>query len=157
MKARRVKIEKPIPAVTEDAVADYVLERQIGYLIRRAHQRASAIFEQVMGDFEVTPVQFAVLAKLHDFGPTSQNQLGRSVGADPATMFGIAARLVKRGLLTQAIDPNDARLVILELSPQGRALTLAMKAEGATVTARTLEPLTEREQREIVRLLEKLG
>lgn len=157
MKARRVKVEKPIPAVTEDAVADYVLERQIGYLIRRAHQRASAIFEQVMGDFEVTPVQFAVLAKLHDFGPTSQNQLGRSVGADPATMFGIAARLVKRGLLTQAIDPNDARLVILELSPQGRALTLAMKAEGATVTARTLEPLTEREQREIVRLLEKLG
>ena len=157
MKARRVKIEKPIPAVTEDAVADYVLERQIGYLIRRAHQRASAIFEQVMGDFEVTPVQFAVLAKLHDFGPTSQNQLGRSVGADPATMFGIAARLVKRGPLTQAIAPNDARLVILELSPQGRALTLAMKAEGATVTARTLEPLTEREQREIVRLLEKLG
>lgn len=157
MKARRVRLESPVPVVTEDAVAGYVLERQIGYLIRRAHQRASAIFEQVMRDFEVTPVQYATLAKLHDLGPTSQNQLGRSIGADPATMFGIAARLAKRGLLSQSIDPNDARLVILELSENGRALTLAMKERGTTVTARTLEPLSKTEQREILRLLEKLG
>jgi hypothetical protein len=71
------------PSVDPQTVAAYRLEDQIGYLIRRAHQRASAIFEEVMGDFEVTPVQFAVLAKLHDLGPTSQNLLGRMVGIDP--------------------------------------------------------------------------
>ncbi len=75
----------------------YVLEEQIGFLIRRAHQRASAIFDQVMDGFDVTPVQYAALAKLHDLGPTSQNALGRLVGIDPATMFGVAGRRALSG------------------------------------------------------------
>ncbi|KMO36409.1 MarR family transcriptional regulator, partial [Methylobacterium aquaticum] len=63
--------EAPAPEIDAEAVRTYQVEEQIGYLIRRAHQRASAIFETVMRDFSVTPVQYAVLCKLHDLGPTS--------------------------------------------------------------------------------------
>ena len=65
-------------------------------------------------------MQYAALAKLHDLGPTSQNQLGRMVGIDPATMFGVAGRLARRGLVSPSVDPNDARLVLLTLTPTGR-------------------------------------
>ncbi len=146
-----------LPPADPDAVAGYRLEEQIGYLIRRAHQRASAIFDEVMCEFEVTPVQFAALAKLHDLGPTSQNQLGRMVGIDPATMFGVAGRLARRGLVEAAPDPADARLVRLALTPPGRALVEAMKTRAAEVSARTLAPLTPEEAQALVRLMGKLG
>ncbi|WP_018261759.1 MarR family winged helix-turn-helix transcriptional regulator [Methylobacterium sp. WSM2598] len=143
--------------VDPEAVRIYRLEEQIGYLIRRAHQRASAIFESVMRDFDVTPVQFAALAKLHDLGPTSQNQLGRQVGIDPATMNGVARRLAARGLLRPSPDPDDARLVRLALTAEGRGVVEAMKSRGAEVTARTLDPLTQAEAKDLTRLLAKLG
>ncbi|GJD52858.1 HTH-type transcriptional repressor NicR [Methylobacterium crusticola] len=143
--------------VDPEAVRGYRLEDQVGYLIRRAHQRASAIFETVMRDFAVTPVQFAVLAKLHDLGPTSQNLLGRQVGVDPATMFGVARRLAARGLVVPVPDPADARLVLLTLTAEGHAVVEGMKSRGAEVTARTLEPLSPAEAAELNRLIAKLG
>lgn len=145
------------PDTDPASVKGYVLEDQIGFLIRRSHQRATAIFEQVMAGFEVTPVQYAALAKLHDLGPTSQNALGRLVGIDPATMFGVAGRLAKRGLVTPSVDPNDARLVLLELTDVGRETVEAMKARGLEVTDKTLAPLSRDEAETLVRLLTKLG
>lgn len=139
-----------------DAVRAYRVEEQIGHLIRRAHQRASAIFDAVMRGFDVTPVQFAALAKLHDLGPTSQNLLGRTVGVDPATMFGVAGRLAKRGFVRQKPDPSDARLVLLDLTGEGRAVVEAMKALGAEVSARTLDPLSPEEARDLTRLLARI-
>jgi DNA-binding MarR family transcriptional regulator len=141
----------------EPADKAYILEDQIGFLIRRAHQRASAIFEQVMDGLDVTPVQYAALAKLHDLGATSQNQLGRMVGIDPATMFGVAGRLSKRGLVSPSVDPNDARLVLLELTQPGRETIEAMKARGPEVSARTLEPLTPAEAETLLALLGRIG
>ncbi|MEH3147462.1 MAG: MarR family transcriptional regulator [Methylobacterium frigidaeris] len=135
----------------------YRVEEQIGYLIRRAHQRASSIFDAVMQEFGVTPVQFAALAKLHDLGPTSQNQLGRLVGIDPATMYGVAGRLTRRGLVSTMPDSGDARLVLLDLTEAGRGIVEAMKSRGAEVTARTLAPLSTEEARILNRLLARLG
>jgi DNA-binding MarR family transcriptional regulator len=152
MTAKRAK-----PSAGDLAGRAYVLEDQIGFLVRRAHQRASAIFEQVMEGMDVTPVQYAALAKLHDLGPTSQNQLGRMVGIDPATMFGVAGRLSRRGLLSPSVDPNDARLVLLELTESGRATVEAMKAMGPEVTRRTLDPLSADEAATLLNLLGRIG
>ncbi|UHC13886.1 MarR family transcriptional regulator [Methylobacterium currus] len=149
--------EAPPLEIDAEAVRTYRVEEQIGYLIRRAHQRASAIFETVMRDFSVTPVQFAVMTKLHDLGPTSQNQVGRLVGVDPATMFGVARRLTARGLVRPAADEADARLVLLALTAEGTRVTEAMKSRGAEVTARTLDPLSPDEAAALVRLVTRLG
>lgn len=145
------------PAIDAEAIRTYRVEDQIGYLIRRAHQRASAIFETVMRDFGVTPVQYAVLCKLHDLGPTSQNQVGRHVGVDPATMFGVARRLAARGFVKPKADESDARLVVLALTDEGIGVIEAMKSRGGEVTARTLDPLSPDEAADLVRLLARLG
>src|SRR5882757_2316308 len=93
-----------VSASNAAAVKSYVLEDQVGFILRRVHQHATDVFSDVMGGFELTTTQFAALAKLHDLGPTSQNQLGRLIAMDPATMFGVAGRLVKRGLVRQSVD-----------------------------------------------------
>jgi DNA-binding MarR family transcriptional regulator len=144
-------------AAASNAAQSYVLEDQVGFVLRRAHQHATEIFHDVMDGFELTPPQFAALVKLHDLGPTSQNQLGRLIAMDPATMFGVAGRLVKRNLVRQSVDRADARRVILQLTAEGRALIEQMKARGVEVSRQTLAPLTREESETLCRLLRKLG
>ncbi|MCT8973427.1 MarR family winged helix-turn-helix transcriptional regulator [Microbaculum marinisediminis] len=137
--------------------AGYRLEPQIGYVLRRAHQRATQIFNSVMGEFKVTPTQFAALAKLDDVGRVSQNELGRLTAMDPATIWGVVSRLLKQGYVVQSTDPNDARLVMLELTETGREAIDRMKAVAAEVSRETLAPLTEEESRKLLDLLSRIG
>jgi len=98
-------------------VDDYHLEDQPGYILRKAHQRSSEIFNEVMKQFDISPMQFSTLIKLHDFTETSQNRLGRLVAMDPATTLGVVQRLKERGLVEQRKDPNDRRRLLLRLTP----------------------------------------
>ena len=67
----------------EPAPDGYRLQDQIGFILRKAHQRHVAIFAGHIAD--LTPPQFAALAKLRDVGETSQNQLGQLIAMDAAT------------------------------------------------------------------------
>ena len=69
----------------------------------------------------MTPTQFAALAKLDDLGSVSQNQLGRLTRMDPATISGVVGRLIARGSCASRRHASDARLVLLALTPAGRA------------------------------------
>ncbi|MGE3065027.1 MAG: MarR family winged helix-turn-helix transcriptional regulator [Hyphomicrobiaceae bacterium] len=135
----------------------YVLEDQVGFRLRKVHQRASEVFQIVMRDFAVTPTQFAALAKIDDMGAISQNHLGRLTAMDPATIFGVVGRLTRQGLVRQSPDPTDARLTRITLTPLGRTRVRAMKAVAAQVSAKTLEPLSPDEARTFVALLARLG
>lgn len=135
----------------------YYLEDQVGFILRRAHQRATGIFNAVMEKFSITPTQFAALAKLHDLGSVSQNELGRLTAMDPATIFGVVSRLIKRGFVAQSMDANDARLVILELTEEGREAAVAMKNIAADVSRQTLQPLSEKEQALLLQLLQRVS
>ena len=136
--------------------APYVLERQVGHLLRRAHQRHSAIFQEHIGNAQLTPLQFAALIKLRDLGEVSQNQLGRLIAMDAATMQGVIKRLAARGLIRRRPDPDDRRRLILSLAPEGRALADGTLAAAAEITRLTLEPLSPDEQRDFLALLARI-
>ncbi len=138
-------------------VDGYVLEEQVGYLLRRAHQRATAIFLAELGEADqITPTQFAALAKLRDVGAQSQNELGRLTGMDPVTIQGVIRRLVERRLIERSDDAADRRRAVLRLTRAGRALIERLIPKGFNVSARTLEPLTPAERDQFLRLLTRL-
>jgi DNA-binding MarR family transcriptional regulator len=153
-RARRKPAGDADPA-TRAAV--YMLEDQVGFLLRCAHQRATEIFNGVMARFTVTPTQFAALAKLDDLGSVSQNQLGRLTRMDPATISGVVGRLIARGYVRQSADIKDARLVLLMLTPVGQAAVTAMKGIAAEVSQRTLAPLNAAEATALRKALAKIG
>jgi DNA-binding MarR family transcriptional regulator len=138
-----------------DVGGDYVLEDQVGHMLRRAHQRASAIFQEVLSE-GLTPPQFAALVKIRDFGTVSQNRLGRSVAMDPATSQGVTQRLLAKGLIGRKDDPEDRRRALLSLTPEGGALVDRLIPLGKQVSADTLNPLTPEEQKKFLALLAKL-
>jgi MarR family transcriptional regulator, lower aerobic nicotinate degradation pathway regulator len=136
----------------------YVIEDQVGHLLRRAHQRATAIFLAELGErFAVTPTQYAALVKLHDLGEQSQNQLGRLTAMDPATIQGVIKRLEERRLIERSGHPDDRRRTNLRLSAAGEELVTAMISSGVAVSAATLAPLDAEERRLFLALLRRLA
>lgn len=136
---------------------EYVLEDQIGHVLRRANQRATAIFMEIMGDAQLTPTQYAALVKIRDVGQISQNRLGRLTAMDPATIKGVIGRLRKRGLVTSRPDRSSRiRRSVLELTPEGAAIVETALPRGRAVTEATLAPLGMKERKQLLALLRRI-
>lgn len=133
----------------------YVLEENVGFLLRQVTQRHLAIFSAAMPD-QLTPTQFSALNKLRECGPCSQNRLGRLTAMDAATIKGVVDRLTRRGLTRTQPDPQDARLLVVSLTRSGEALAERSIEAARRITAETLAPLRPDEQATLLDLLRKL-
>ena len=136
---------------------EYLLEDQVGHLLRRAHQRHTAIFQATIGDEQLTPLQFAAMMKLADVGETSQNQLGRLTAMDAATMQGVIKRLIARGFIARRPDPDDRRRLLLTLTGAGESLVAEATVRGHKISDETLEPLSPSERQVFLKLLRRLS
>jgi len=154
--ASQTEVGVPESRAASERAVPYVLEDQVGHLLRRAYQRATAIFAEIMTEFQLTPTQFAALAKILDEGTVSQNELGRMTAMDPSTMQGVMLRLCERTLVKRRPDPNDRRRMLLSLTESGYALILRAVTVGDRVTAETLAPLTPAQRRDFLKLLRLL-
>jgi hypothetical protein len=77
---------KATSATTAPVESAYRLEDQVGFLLRRAYQRASSNLVERIGPYDLTAPQFATLARLYERGALSQNLLGRLVAMEPANI-----------------------------------------------------------------------
>jgi len=145
-----------VVAETDASDRRYVLDDQAGFLMRVAMQRHTSIFTSRMIE-GLTQTQFAALAKLYEVGPCSQNYLGRLIYLDAATIKGVVDRLHLRGFVTALNDPKDRRRRAVALTERGRTVTESAMAVASDITIATLGPLTADEQRQITKLLRKLG
>lgn len=138
-----------------DHPARYVLDEQVGFLLRQVNQRHTTIFAERMIE-GLTPTQWAALAKLDESGLLSQNLLGRLTAMDAATIKGVVDRLSARGLTKAEPDPEDGRRLNITLTDEGRAVVARAKAIALDITEATLAPLSGAERQTLMRLLERL-
>jgi len=138
---------KPRPA--------YVLEEQIGFILRQVWQRHATIFAREMGT-NLTPTQWAAVSKLTETGPCSQNQLGRLTAMDVATIKGVIDRLTARGLTETSPDPEDGRRLLVSLTRAGQQLVEKAVPNALAITKETLAPLEAKERETLIALLSKL-
>jgi DNA-binding MarR family transcriptional regulator len=135
--------------------AAYVLEEQIGFILRQVWQRHAAIFAREIG-ISLTPTQWAALAKLSETGPCSQNHLGRLTAMDIATIKGVIDRLTARGLTETSADPGDGRRLLVSLTRAGQQLAEKAMPNALAISRETLAPLDAGERETLVALLGKL-
>jgi MarR family transcriptional regulator, lower aerobic nicotinate degradation pathway regulator len=157
MRSNVARRQQESRAASSPASRPYRIEEQVGYLLRRAHQRASAIFQITIGDPNITPTQYSSMVKLHEYTELSQNHLGRLVGMDKATMQGVVRRLKERGLVDSRPDPGDARRTLLSLTTEGQRTVGKLLLNGPAVSRETLKPLNGAEQRQLLELLSKIA
>lgn len=134
--------------------ANYALSTQVGFNLRRANQRHVAIFSKYVTD--LTPTQFAALARIYEQGALSQNKLGRLTAMDSATIKGVVERLRGKGLVISRLDETDQRLRLVDLTDEGRACFAKAQAQALKSQVETLAPLSPEEVAVFETLLAKL-
>ncbi|AHY51379.1 MarR family transcriptional regulator [Bradyrhizobium japonicum] len=149
--ARSVAAKKSV----KPAKSSYVLDEQVGFILRQVWQRHSSIFSRDIGT-NLTPTQWAALSKLAETGPCSQNQLGRLTAMDVATIKGVIDRLTARGLTETSQDPEDGRRLLVSLTRAGQQLAEKVAPNALAITRETLAPLDAREREMLMALLNKL-
>lgn len=149
--ARGVAVKKSV----KPARPSYILDEQIGFILRQVWQRHAAIFARDIGT-NLTPTQWAALSKLAETGPCSQNQLGRLTAMDVATIKGVIDRLTARGLTETSPDPEDGRRLLVRLTRAGQQLAEKAAPNALAISRETLAPLESREREMLMALLNKL-
>lgn len=132
----------------------YRLDDQIGFLLRRVNQRHLAIFSQLLPD--LTPMQFGALAKLIEVGEVSQNELGRLIAMDAATIKGVVDRLIRRGLVDTRRNPDDSRRKLLTANTAGLETYEQFVSIALRISDKTMAPLNDAEKKQFIGLLTRL-
>jgi MarR family transcriptional regulator, lower aerobic nicotinate degradation pathway regulator len=127
-----------------------------GFMIRRAHQIAVAIFLEEARASRVTPTQYGVLVILERRPGIDQNTLARLLGLDRSTTGLVVRKLAERGWVARATGVGDLRRRELRLTRAG-ALALRRIADSARrAQRRLLSPLPARERQRFLDLLARL-
>lgn len=96
-----------------------------GLLLWRATNRWQAAQRAALRPFELTHVQFVLLASLTWLdadGPVTQRQLADHAATDPMMTSQVLRVLEDRGLVRRAAHPDDQRARAIEVTRQGAAL-----------------------------------
>lgn len=135
---------------------EYVAQKQVGYLLRTAFQRHTAIFTSRMVG-SLTQTQFAALVILYFEKPLPHNELGELICLDAATVKGVLDRLKDRGLIKAWTTPSDRRSRTVTITPKGRKLIEKALPHAQEITQQTLKPLSPSEQALLISFLERLS
>lgn len=133
------------------------LLRRPGYLLRRAHQVAIAIFAQEAAHLSLTPPQHNALSAIRANPRCSQAEVARSVGYDRATMGAVLAGLEARGLIRRRNSATDRRLKLLTITRRGEQLLKLAEPVAERINQRMMEILAPEEREVLVQLLAKIA
>jgi MarR family 2-MHQ and catechol resistance regulon transcriptional repressor len=135
---------------TERAVRAYVK-------LLRASRAVLARVEPLMTGHALTVTQFGVLEALLHKGAMPQRELARVVLTSPGNMTDVIDKLSVRGLLQRTRDTVDRRLVLVDLTSQGRCLIEELFPTHAGEIRAAMAPLSEDEMDQLGSLLRRLG
>jgi DNA-binding MarR family transcriptional regulator len=97
-----------------------------GFLLWQVTNRWQAAQRAALKPFELTHVQFVLLASLTWLdadGPVTQRQLADHAATDPMMTSQVLRALESRGFIERSAHPADGRAWALRVTPAGIALT----------------------------------
>jgi len=116
---------------------------------RLAIQRLARRIRSMQGDEPVTEGQRSVLFALSHEGPQTLGSLSAHERVTPPSMNRTINALVEAGLVTRVPAEEDARKVVIDLSPSGKSFIRETKRRRDAWFTQALSGLTP-EQRQIV-------
>jgi MarR family 2-MHQ and catechol resistance regulon transcriptional repressor len=106
----------------------------------------------------VSPAGFSVLVVLTTAGGTLElKTLRRRLGWSKANATEVTANLQEHGLVRRRRDRSDRRLVVVDLTYEGRALVERLFPEHSDRVTRAFDALDETEKRSLAELCRKLA
>lgn len=129
------------------------LDRSIAYLLHRAEQHATDIFQREMGSLGLTRPQFTLLLTVSRNSGLSQKELSSLTGLDQSTLGNLAIRLEEGGLLVRRRKTGSPRGMILELTRKGKTTLDRSKTLAANADRVILHSIPHEERRIVLNAL----
>ena len=124
------------------------------YLLKRAELAVRGCVEVALGAVGLTPSQYFILFLVKSGEATSSAELARSMGVLPQSMIELIAPLEKSGAIVRRPDPDNNRILRIEVTPAGEKL-FAKGTEAAIQIEREL--LLDFDARELAAVNRFLG
>ncbi len=90
---------------------------------------------------DITLAQLRILLILYVDGPSKMSSLANQLDVVLSTVTGTIDNLVKKNLVTRETEESDRRVVICQLTPEGRELTSRLWLMGLHEIEKLLEAL----------------
>ena len=151
-------------AETERAVAerlsgipvDMASMAAVQNVYRAANTVRNHLERTVLAPHDLTWTGWVVLWVVWIWGDIETRHVAEEAGIAKGTLTGVIGTLEKRGLLTRRTHPDDARRVLVALTPKGRKLMVALFPKFNAEEAHVVASLTANEATSLARSLRKV-
>ncbi len=153
-------VQSVIKPLSDDIVLEPLPESLIcytGFLVAKAHQRLWTLFGAECRKMGIDVPCCGILQLLVDFGPMSQQQLGKKLRIDRTSMVKMVDMLENEKLAVRKDHPDDRRIYLIEITAMGCKVLTAIKAVADKMENKLLNCFTEPERKIIRRALLNLA
>jgi DNA-binding MarR family transcriptional regulator len=130
----------------------------LGYQLAQASVTTTRVFEQHVGrPFGLRPVEYTILALVHDNRDATARQLAKALSMTPPNIALWLEKMESRGLVTRKRSARDARLQHIRTTASGAALAVKATRRLLDAEREALVALSAAEQAMLVELLHKIA
>jgi DNA-binding MarR family transcriptional regulator len=124
--------------------------------LERATHALALWIERTFADLRLTQAEAHVLAALSEIAPCSINDLHHRFGHKRSTLTSLLDRLEERGWVRRGTHPASRRLVLVELTEDGRLIADRTQSAVRELEARLLFQLDNADMAAFARVLSAL-
>ena len=128
----------------------------LGAMVVRLGRRLIAMEEPILARHEISMWGYIVLTALRDRPMRTQAALAAGIGADKTRLIPVLDDLQRREFLVREADPGDRRVRLLSLTPAGRRLQRAVRADIRAAEEALLAGLADEDRAGFLTALELL-
>lgn len=133
------------------------VESHLGVLLGRASQALYKDFDDHVRAAGLSPIEWRVLAALHDGPPITISALAREVLAKQPTVTKLVQRMCEQGWLRLQADAADQRRTLVAATAAGRKLARPLVERARAHEATVLSALGARQGSALKAMLAKLA
>jgi DNA-binding MarR family transcriptional regulator len=144
---------KPAPEIAHSLKLDHGL----GFLVRLLETRATALYEKLTAQSEITPRQFGVMLTLYQHGTLTLTELATHIRVDRSTLGEMINRMSDRGLIRKESNDADRRSATVTLARSGEKTLLRLVSGAAQLQEELLAPLPPDDRAHFLRCMKLLA
>ncbi len=133
------------------------LQRLTGFQVRLAQLRIYEAFHEALGDLDMTPARYCLLAVLHDNPNSRPGQIADALRVKPSNLASLLTQFEQDGLIRRVADPAERRAALIRLTDKGEALFSEIDPVVMRLEAQTSARLRPDEQRMLIGLLMRIS
>ncbi|MEV4125616.1 MarR family transcriptional regulator [Nocardia sp. NPDC049707] len=98
------------------------LDRQVCFALAVANRAVLGVYRPLLEPLGLTHPQYLVMLALWGEAPMSVKAIAEAIQLDSPTLSPLLKRLESAGLITRGRDSRDERNLVVDLTPDGKAL-----------------------------------